>query len=399
MSRHFSKSASERDAPPDALHPAAPHRSGLIVLAATALGLALCSGIWPRLDAQAALARQTAALAVPTVQVIKPSPAAATQELVLPADIEAERQTPIFARTDGYLKNWSADIGTHVKAGQLLAVIDAPEVDDQLRQARADEQQALANSQLAQVTAQRWQQLLQTNSVSRQETDMKVSDAQAKQALLASTQANVGRLTQLQSYEKVSAPFDGIITARNTDVGALIQAGSAAGPVKELFDIATTSTLRVYVDVPQNDSAASVDGIAAYLTLPQFPGRTFPGTIARNTGTINAVTRTLRVEVDIPNPGSTVLPGSYGQIHMALPTAHPGYSLPVNTLLYRPQGVQVATVDAQGKVALKTLALGRDFGTRIEVLTGLGANDSVILNPSDSIAQGESVHVDTSAAS
>jgi len=369
MSRHFSKSASERDAPPDALHPAAPHRSGLIVLAATALGLALCSGIWPRLDAQAALARQTAALAVPTVQVIKPSPAAATQELVLPADIEAERQTPIFARTDGYLKNWSADIGTHVKAGQLLAVIDAPEVDDQLRQARADEQQALANSQLAQVTAQRWQQLLQTNSVSRQETDMKVSDAQAKQALLASTQANVGRLTQLQSYEKV------------------------------LFDIATTSTLRVYVDVPQNDSAASVDGIAAYLTLPQFPGRTFPGTIARNTGTINAVTRTLRVEVDIPNPGSTVLPGSYGQIHMALPTAHPGYSLPVNTLLYRPQGVQVATVDAQGKVALKTLALGRDFGTRIEVLTGLGANDSVILNPSDSIAQGESVHVDTSAAS
>jgi len=257
----------------------------------------------------------------------------------------------------------------------------------------------LANSQLAQVTAQRWQQLLQTNSVSRQETDMKVSDAQAKQALLASTQANVGRLTQLQSYEKVSAPFDGIITARNTDVGALIQAGSAAGPVKELFDIATTSTLRVYVDVPQNDSAASVDGIAAYLTLPQFPGRTFPGTIARNTGTINAVTRTLRVEVDIPNPGSTVLPGSYGQIHMALPTAHPGYSLPVNTLLYRPHGVQVATVDAQGKVALKTLTLGRDFGTRIEVLTGLGPNDSVILNPSDSIAQGESVHVDTSAAS
>jgi membrane fusion protein (multidrug efflux system) len=297
------------------------------------------------------------------------------------------------------LKSWSADIGTHVKAGQLLAVIDAPEVDDQLRQARADEQQALANSQLAQVTAQRWQQLLQTNSVSRQETDMKVSDAQAKQALLASTQANVGRLTQLQSYEKVCAPFDGVITARNTDVGALIQAGSAAGPVKELFDIATTSTLRVYVDVPQNDSAVSVDGIAAYLTLPQFPGRTFPGTIARNTGAINAVTRTLRVEVDIPNPGSTVLPGSYGQVHIALPTAHPGYALPVNTLLYRPQGVQVATVDPQGKVALKTLTLGRDFGTRIEVLTGLGPNDSVILNPSDSIAQGESVHVATSAAS
>jgi membrane fusion protein (multidrug efflux system) len=399
MSKLSPKPASEKDALPHAVRPAAPRRSGLIVLAATALGLALCAGIWPRLDAQAALTRQTAALAVPAVQVTQPSAAAATQELVLPADIEAERQTPIFARTDGYLKSWSVDIGTHVKAGQLLAVIDAPEVDDQLRQARADEQQALANSQLAQVTAQRWQQLLQTNSVSRQETDMKVSDAQAKQALLASTQANVGRLTQLQSYEKVCAPFDGVITARNTDVGALIQAGSAAGPVKELFDIATTSTLRVYVDVPQNDSAVSVDGIAAYLTLPQFPGRTFPGTIARNTGAINAVTRTLRVEVDIPNPGSTVLPGSYGQVHIALPTAHPGYALPVNTLLYRPQGVQVATVDPQGKVALKTLTLGRDFGTRIEVLTGLGPNDNVILNPSDSIAQGESVRVVTSAAS
>jgi len=395
MSRQFPPPASEKDAP----HPTAPRRSRLILLAATALGLALCAGIWPRLNAQAALTRQTVALAVPAVQVTKPSAAAATQELVLPADIEAERQTPIFARTDGYLKSWSVDIGTHVKAGQLLAVIDAPEVDDQLRQARADEQQALANSQLAQVTAQRWQQLLQTNSVSRQETDIKVSDAQAKQALLASMQANVHRLTQLQSYEKVGAPFDGIITARNTDVGALIQAGSAGGPVKELFDIATTSTLRVYVDVPQNDSAASVDGIAAYLTLPQFPGRTFPGTIARNTGTINAVTRTLRVEVDIPNPDASVLPGSYGQVHMALPTARPGYSLPVNTLLYRPQGVQVATVDAQGKVALKTLTLGRDFGTRIEVLTGLGPNDNVILNPSDSIAQGESVHIDTSAAS
>ena len=295
--------------------PTAPRRIKLIALAAAALGLALCAGIWPRLDAQAALEAQTTALAVPTVLVTKPTAAAPTQELVLPADIQAERETPIFARTNGYLKSWYADIGAHVKAGQLLAVIEAPEVDDQLRQASADEQQALANYQLAQVTAQRWQQLLQTNSVSRQETDIKVTDAQTKQALLASMRSNVARLSHLQSYEKIYAPFDGVITARNIDVGALIDAGSAAGPTKELFDIAATNTLRVYVDVPQNYSDLASNGISAYLTLQQFPSQKFSGAIVRNTGAINATTRTLRVEVDIPNPAVTVLPGLCGQIH------------------------------------------------------------------------------------
>jgi membrane fusion protein, multidrug efflux system len=307
------------------------------------------------------------------------------------------QQTPIYARTNGYLKNWYVDIGAQVKSGQLLATIDAPEVDDQLRQARADVMQARANARIAHVTAQRWQQALQTNSVSHQETDMRVADDEAKQAYLASMESNVARLSHMQSYQKVYAPFDGVITARNVDVGALIEAGSAGGPSRALFDIARTNLLRVYVDVPQSYSDVAVNGTRAHLALPQFPGRTFSGTVVRNTGAINATTRTLRIEVDIPNAGDTVLPGSYGQLHLTLPTPHPGFSLPANALLYRPQGVQVATVDAQGKVALKTIGPGRDFGSRIEVLTGLAASDAVILNPADSIVSGESVRVQSTS--
>jgi membrane fusion protein (multidrug efflux system) len=376
-----------------------PKRRRRIALTALAVVvvLAIVVGVWPRLRARAALQAQTAALAVPTVQVTKPEPAPPSTELILPAAIEAAQQTPIYARTNGYLKNWYVDIGARVKSGQLLATIDAPEVDDQLKQARADVMQARANARIAHVTAQRWQQLLQTNSVSHQETDMKVADDQARQAYLASMESNVARLSHLQSYEKVYAPFDGVITARNVDVGALIDAGSAGGRTGELFDIARTDLLRVYVDVPQSYSDATVNGTQASLTLPQFPGRTFAGTVVRNTGAINATTRTLRIEVDIPNAGNTVLPGSYGQVHLTLPTPHPGFSLPANALLYRPQGVQVATVDAKGKVALKTIGPGRDFGARIEVLKGLAANDAVILNPADSIVDGESVRVQSTS--
>jgi RND family efflux transporter MFP subunit len=369
-------------------------RVALTVLAVLVV-LAMVIGIWPRLRAREALQAQTAALAVPTVQVTKPEPAPASTELVLPADIQAAQQTPIYARINGYLKHWYVDIGARVKSGQLLATIDAPEVDDQLKQARADVMQARANARIAQVSAQRWQELLQTNSVSRQETDMKVADAEAKQAFLASMESNVARLFHMQSYEKVYAPFDGVITARNVDVGALIEAGSAGGPSRQLFDIARTNLLRVYVDVPQSYSEVTINGTQARLALPQYPGRTFPGTVVRNTGAINATTRTLRIEVEIPNAGGTVLPGSYGQVHLTLPTPRAGFSLPANALLYRPQGVQVATVDAQGKVALKTIGPGRDFGSRIEVLTGLASNDLVILNPADSIVGGESVRVQT----
>jgi membrane fusion protein, multidrug efflux system len=371
------------------------HRAVRLAALAAGLALALAAGIVPRLNARAALRQQTAALAEPTVQVTLPTVAPPDQALVLPANIEAYQQTPIFARTNGYLKAWYADIGTHVKAGQLLATIDAPEVDAELRQARADVAQAQANDQLAQVTAARWQQLVGTHAVSQQETDTKESDAQAKRAALAAAQSNVARLAQLQSYEKVYAPFDGVVTARNVDVGALIDAGSAGGPAKEMFDLAQTKVLRVYADVPQAYAGTPLDGTPACLAVAQLPGRCVPGTVARNSGAINPLTRTLRIEVDVPNADSAVLPGSFGQVRVSLRTAAPGLSLPVNTLLYRPEGLQVATVDAQHKVVLKTIKPGRDFGTRIEVQSGLAATDRVILNPSDSITNGQAVQVST----
>jgi membrane fusion protein (multidrug efflux system) len=379
--------------------PPAPQRRGgavRVVLIATGLAVVLAAGIVPRLDARAALRQQTAALAVPTVQVTLPTVAPPEQTLLLPADIEAYQQTPIFARTDGYLKAWYADIGTHVKAGQLLATIDAPEVDAALRQARADQQQAQANDQFAQVSATRWQQLVQTHAVSQQDTDMKDSDAQAKHAAFLAAQSNAARLAQLQSYEKVYAPFEGVITARNIDVGALIDAGSAGGPAKEMFDLAQTSVLRVYADVPQDNIGAALDGTSACLEVSQIAGSCLPGTVARNAGAMNAVTRTLRIEVDVPNKDGTVLPGSYGQVRLSVKAAQPGLSLPANTLLYRPEGLQVATIDAQQKVALKTIKPGRDFGTRIEVVSGLVATDRVILNPSDSITNGQPVRVSAS---
>jgi membrane fusion protein (multidrug efflux system) len=364
--------------------------------AAAVLAGALALGIVPHLLARRALAQQTAALAEPTVSVMRPQAAPAAQEVLLPGNVEAFQQTPIYARASGYLKRWYVDIGAHVKAGQLLAEIDAPEVDDQLRQARADQKQVDADRQLADVTAQRWKDLLVSNSVSRQEADAKAADAQAKQALLEAANSNVARLEKLQSYEKVYAPFDGTITARNVDVGALIEAGSAGGPARELFDLAQTGTLRVYVDVPQDYSRqAAAPGAQAYLTLSQFPGRKFPGQIARNAGAINSVTRTLRLEVDVPNVDGALLPGSYAQVHLQLHAAQPGYSLPVNTLLFRPQGVQVATVDSNGAVALKTITIGRDFGTRVEVASGLAGDEAVILNPTDAIAEGTKVRIAT----
>jgi membrane fusion protein (multidrug efflux system) len=365
-------------------------------MAAPLVLAALALGIVPRIMAHRALAQQTAVLAEPTVSVMRPQPAPDLQEVLLPGDVEAFRQTPIYARASGYLKKWTVDIGAQVKAGQLLAEIDAPEVDDQLRQARADQNQAQANQQLAEVTARRYRDLLVTNSVSHQQADAMASDAKAKQALLDAATSNVARLEKLQSYERVYAPFGGTITARNVDVGALIEAGSAGGASRELFDLAQTGTLRVYVDVPQDDTRQAVEhGAQAYLTLSQFPGRRFPGEIARNAGAINPVTRTLRLEVDVRNADGALLPGSYAQVHLQLHAAQPTYSLPVNTLLFRPQGVQVATVGSGGTVVLKTITIGRDFGSRVEVASGLAGDEAVILNPSDAIADGTRVRLAT----
>ncbi|RDS86178.1 efflux RND transporter periplasmic adaptor subunit [Dyella psychrodurans] len=358
---------------------------------------ALAIGGLPRLAARDKVAKQTAALSKPTVSVVVPARASAQQMLMLPGDIQAYQRAGIYARTSGYLKSWSADIGTHVKSGQLLAEIEAPEVDAQLDQARSDATMASANYQIAKVTAERWQDMLQKNAVSKQSAEENVSLMQAKQATLAAALANVKRLEQLQSYEKVYAPFDGVITLRNVDVGALIDAGNS-GPPAALFELAETDRLRIFVDVPQDDAPYIAPGTKAELALSQYPGRTFQGTVARTSGAIDPRNRTLRVEVDMDNPDGTLLPGAFAKVSLTLTDANPGFSLPANALLFRPQGVQVAVVDASGVVRLRTVTLGRDFGTRVEIRSGLDGGEEVIVNPSDAISAGQAVRIQHQSA-
>lgn len=363
-----------------------------LLYAAIAVCVALAIGGLPRLLARDRAARQTQALSKPTVSVVLPARAPTQQMLLLPGDIQAYQRAGIYARTSGYLQRWYADIGTHVKSGQLLAQIDAPEVDAQLDQARSDAAMAAANYAIAKVTAARWQDMLQKNAVSKQSAEENVSLMKAKQATLAAAQANVQRLAQLQSYEKVYAPFDGVVTVRNVDVGALIDAGNS-GPPAALFELAQTDRLRIFVNVPQNDAPYVAVGTKAQLTLSQYPGRTFEGTVARTAGAIDPRTRTLRVEIDMDNPDGSLLPGAFAQVSLALSTPKPGLSLPTNALLFRPQGVQVAVVDAGGVVRMRTVALGRDFGMRVEIRSGLQGDEQVVVNPSDAISAGQAVRI------
>lgn len=368
-----------------------------IVIAAFAAAFVL--GIKPRLEANAALKKETQALNVPTVSIVRPKPGEASQELVLPGNVQAFMDTPIYARTNGYLKRWYADIGARVKAGQLLAEIDAPEVDDQLQQSRADLANAKASHALAASTAERWEGLLKSNSVSRQETEEKRADTQVKKAVLDAASFNVARLEKLQSYKKIYAPFSGVVTARNTDVGALIDAGSAGGPGKELYHLAATDRMRVYVSVPQLYSRDAAPGTPADLTLAEFPDKRFKGTLVRTTSSIDATSRTLLAEVEVDNRTSELLPGSYAQVHFKLKTINHALVLPVNTLLFRSEGTQVAVVGPDQKVALTKVVLGRDFGTEVELVSGLTGTESVILNPSDSLTAGTQVRVVKDAAS
>jgi len=361
----------------------------------------LVIGIVPRLQASTALTSQAAAQHALSVSVIKPRSAPAVQELLLPGSVMPYADASIYARTSGYLEHWYADIGARVKTGQTLAVIQTPELDAQLRQARADEATAQANFNYANVSAQRWQDMLKTQSVSQQDTDTKVSDMQAKRAMLQSAQANVQRLSELVSYEKVSAPFDGVVTARNVDVGALVTAGGSPGLAAmpgELFHVEQTDTLRVFVDVPQNDAPYVTPGTEVYLSVQQYPGRRFAAKVVRSAGAIDPVSRTLHVEVDVDNHDSALLPGAYTQVHLALHNASPALDLPVSALLFRPNGVTVAVVDSTGKTSLKTVTVGRDFGTHVEVRTGLAATDRVIDNPGDAISPGEPVQIVSSAS-
>jgi len=363
-----------------------------LALPVLAVCVALAVGGLPRLSAHAAVARQTAALGTPVVAVVLPTAAPAQQPLLLPGDVQAFQEASIYARTSGYLGHWYTDIGTHVKNGQLLADIQSPEVDAQLSQARADAATAEANYQIARVTAARWEEMLKSNAVSQQSSEESASTMKAKQAMLSAAQANVQRLQQLQSFEKVVAPFDGVITVRNVDVGALVDAGNGGTPAA-LFRLAEIDRLRVFVNVPQDSAADVQPGAPATLTLPQYPGKIFAGSVARTAGAIDPASRTLRVEVDIDNPDGTVLPGAFGEVSLALTASRPMLSLPSNVLLFRPGGVEVATIDGNGAVKLVPVTLGRDFGTRVEIRTGLTGSEKVIVNPGDALANGQHVAI------
>ncbi|MFX1676016.1 efflux RND transporter periplasmic adaptor subunit [Paraburkholderia sp. A2WS-5] len=372
-----------------------------LVLGAGCLVLALlAAGIVPKLSAHKAQAAQVAVQRELIVSTITPKPAPATQDLLLPGAVTPWADASIYARTSGYVQHWYADIGAHVKAGQRLAQIDTPELDAQLQQARADEATAQANYRFASSTAQRWQTMLQTQSVAQQDADAKTSDAAAKLATLQAAQANVARLQELVAYQDVTAPFDGVITVRNVQVGALVTAGGTPGLATmpgELFHIVQTDRLRVYVDVPQDDAGLVTPGTAVWITTQQYPGRRFPAIVARSANAIDPVSRTLHVEVDVDNHDGALMPGAYAQVHLALTTATPALELPVSALLFRPDGVTVAVVDTQTKVQLHQVSIGRDFGTYVEIATGLAPTDRVINNPGDAIANGQSVRMAVSS--
>jgi len=365
----------------------------IAILAFVILVAVVISGILPRINARAALEKETAEMAIPTVSVITPKRGAPTQEVVLPANVQAYIDSPIYARTNGYLKRWYTDIGARVKAGQLIAEIETPEVDQQLRQSKADLATAEANLNLSQITATRYQDLLKTDSVSKQDTDNATGDLAAKQATVQSSQANVRRLEELQAFEKIYAPFDGVITARNTDIGALIDSGSSGGTRTELFHIAQPDKLRVYVSVPQVYSQAMKPGLSADLVLAEFPGRVFPGTLVRTADAIDQSTRTLLVEIRVNNPTGTLFSGAYAEVHLKLPTATSAFILPVNTLLFRSEGLRVAAVTDGQHAELKPITLGHDFGSEVEVVAGLNGDESIIANPPDSLVSGEEVRI------
>src|ERR1700683_3107083 len=372
-------------------------RSGLIVLGATALVVAMVVvfGIHSRVAAETRLQQATLQAAIPSVNVVHPQPGDRAQELVLPGNTQAFIDSPIYARTNGYLKQWYVDIGARVSKGQLLAEIETPELDQQLRQARAELATAQANVNLSQITAARDENLLKTRSVSTQERDNAVNGYAANQATVQSNEANVARLEQLQSYEKVYAPFDGIITARETDIGALIDAGANAP--KELFHIASISQLRVYVGVPAVLFVAARSGAPADLTLDEYPGQTFHGTLVRNSDSIDAASRTLLVEVDVDNARSRLMPGAYVEVHLKLPEGARSLVVPANALLFRREGLQLGVV-RDGKAQLIPVTPGHDYGDSMEILSGLQPTDNVILSPSDSLTSGTPVQVNGSQA-
>jgi RND family efflux transporter MFP subunit len=364
-----------------------------VIVVAVLIGALVAVGIHSRARAEETLVENTQQNSILAVAVTTPRPGAGPLEITLPANTEAYIDTPIYARTSGYLRRWYADIGTRVHRGEVLADIETPELDQQVQAAQADLATAQANLQIAQITAERWKKLLAKNAVSRQEADQATSDFSARQSALSSAQANVRRLQQLQGYEKVYAPFDGVITARNVDIGSLIQAGDSNSAGAELFHMDSIGKLRLFVPVPEVYASMVRNGERIEVTSDAAPNEKFFGTIVRDADAISISTRTLNVEVDVPNPDHKLLPGQYAFIHLPLPPSHASMTLPSNVLLFRSEGLRVGVV-RNGHVQLVPVQIGHDYGATVEITSGLTPQDKVILNPSDSLAEGEPVQIE-----
>jgi RND family efflux transporter MFP subunit len=377
----------------DVGRPQRTHRRWLgLVIALIAVSALLVSGILSRVKARTALNAETAQVALTAVSVVSPKQTAPTQEIILPGNVQPFITSPIYARTNGYLRKWYVDIGGRVKQGQLLAVIETPEVDQQLQQARSNLLTAQANLELAAITKSRYQGLLKSKAVAQQDVDNAVGTYNANKAIVEADQAAVDQYTALVSFEKVYAPFDGVVTARNTDIGDLINSGSGGGIKTDLFHVAQPGKLRVYVNVPEEYSQGIKVGMAADLSLAEFPGRRFSGKLVRTADAITVTTRTLLIEIDVDNPTGTLLTGSYAEVHLAVPSQASTFLLPVNTLIFRSEGLRVAVVK-DGKVTLTAVTPGHDFGNQIEIVSGLKLDDQVIINPPDSIVTGQQVQI------
>jgi RND family efflux transporter MFP subunit len=358
------------------------------------LVLAILMGVWgiaSRVSSRDKLGRETAAQSVPVVIVQKPDHSPAGEDLVLPGSVLAFVEAPIYARTSGYLRMWYTDIGDRVKKGQLLAEIEAPEVDQQYRQAQADLATAQANANLAKITDVRWKGLLANQAVSQQDADTRAGQAAASEASAASAQANVARLRELESFKRVVAPFDGVVTSRNTDIGALINAGESAG--NGLFRVASMDKLRVYADVPEPYAPRMKPGIKVQLRFNEHPGKDYPAALVRTAQALDPNLRTLRVELQVDNSQGELFPGSYAEIHFNLPGSSSTWRIPATALIFRSQGLQVAVAGPDGRAKLKAIVEGRDFGTAVEVLSGISDNDRVIINPPDSLSDGSTVRI------
>ena len=365
----------------------------ITVIPGLLVGGVLFFGIFSRRKADASLRAVNAEMAVTSVSVVQPKRAAPAQEIILPGSIQPFISSPIYARTDGYLKKWYFDIGSHVTAGQLLATIQAPEVDEQLAQARSTLATAQANLKLAQITMDRYQGLLLKHAVAQQDVDNAVGTYSANRTIVDADMANVRHYEALVSYENVYAPFDGVISARNTDIGDLINAGSNTVPRTDLFHIEQTGMLRVYVNVPEDYWRGIKPGqTTADVVLTEFPGQKFPGKVVRTSEAINGTTRTLLTEIDLPNPDNILLSGSYAEVHLHVPGQTPTFLIPTNTLLFRSEHLQVGIV-RNSKVAITSITPGHDFGDQIEVVAGLKADDQIVVNPPDSLVSGQEVKV------